>query len=58
MQKNKENSVMVYSKSWCPFCQEVKSLFAMLKVDAKYAELDQLGTYLPSTQFPRKYLSV
>lgn len=41
--KNAENPVMVYSKSYCPYCSQVKQLFSSYKVDAKYAELDQIG---------------
>lgn len=39
-QKNEENAVVIYSKSWCPFCQQVKSLFEKLNVDAVAIELD------------------
>mmetsp|Transcript_46058 Transcript_46058/g.87878 ORF Transcript_46058/g.87878 Transcript_46058/m.87878 type:complete len:191 (+) Transcript_46058:134-706(+) len=38
--KNEENMVIVYSKSWCPFCTQVKSLFQKLNVDATVVELD------------------
>ena len=34
---------MVYSKSYCPYCSEVKSLFKELKVPAKVIELDDLA---------------
>lgn len=44
--KNKENPVMVYSKSYCPFCMSVKGLFSDLEVDAKFVELDQIGVHL------------
>lgn len=48
VQKNNEYPVMIYSKSWCPFCHEVKDLFhGELKVDAMFAELDELGAILP-----------
>lgn len=44
IQKNIENPVMIYSKSYCPFCHQVKDLFRdELKADAKFAELDELG---------------
>jgi thioredoxin-related protein len=44
LEKNKANPVMIYSKSYCPYCGQMKSLFLDdLKVDAKFAELDQLG---------------
>lgn len=42
-QKNKENKVMVYAKSYCPYCQSVISLFDELGVNAKVVQLDQLG---------------
>jgi len=40
--KNKENAVMVYSASYCPFCADVKSLFSNLKVPAKVIDLDNV----------------
>lgn len=46
--KNAENPVMVYSKSYCPYCTSVKQLFSNYQVDAKYAELDQIG--MPSAR--------
>ncbi|KAI7844931.1 hypothetical protein COHA_001578 [Chlorella ohadii] len=42
-QKNAENPVMVYSKTYCPYCSEVKSLFERLGVNAKVVELDELA---------------
>ncbi|KFM23777.1 Glutaredoxin-C6 [Auxenochlorella protothecoides] len=42
-EKNKKNPVVVYSKTYCPYCAEVKSLFQKLKVDAKVIELDSLA---------------
>lgn len=33
---------MVYSKTYCPYCSQVKSLFTKLNVPAKVVELDQL----------------
>jgi glutaredoxin 3 len=41
--KNAENAVMVYSKTYCPYCSEVKSLFGRLNVSAKVVELDELA---------------
>lgn len=41
--KNSDNPVMVYSKTYCPFCTEVKSLFAKMDVAAKVVELDTLA---------------
>lgn len=40
--KNKENAVMVYSATYCPYCTEVKSLFSNLKVPAKVIEVNNL----------------
>ena len=40
--KNKENPVMVYSATYCPYCSEVKSLFQNLKVPAKVIEVNNL----------------
>ena len=34
--------VVVYSKSWCPFCQKTKSLFDGMGVEYKAIELDLL----------------
>jgi len=42
-QKNRENSVVVYSKTYCPYCTEVKSLFSKLDVPAKVIDLDTLA---------------
>lgn len=33
----------MYSKTYCPYCTEVKSLFTRLGVDAKVVELDNLA---------------
>eukprot|EP01018_Ginkgo_biloba_P019432 Gb_16557 [translate_table: standard] len=41
--KINENPVVVYSKSWCPYCQEVKILFQGLGVKPSVVELDELG---------------
>ena len=40
--KNAENPIMLYSKTYCPFCREVKILFNDLGVEAKVVELDEL----------------
>lgn len=37
------NHVMIFSKSFCPFCRKVESLFKQLKVTYKIVELDLLG---------------
>lgn len=41
--KNSDNPVIVYSKTYCPYCSEVKSLFSKLQVAAKVVELDTLA---------------
>ncbi|KAG6785433.1 hypothetical protein POTOM_011164 [Populus tomentosa] len=38
-----ENPVVVYSKTWCSYSFEVKSLFKRLNVDPLVVELDELG---------------
>lgn len=35
-------NVQIYSKTYCPFCHDVKSLFEDLQVPAKVVELDEL----------------
>ena len=35
------NTVVVFSKSYCPFCVDVKKLLSQLGVTAKTIELDQ-----------------
>ena len=41
VKKNEDNAVTVWSKSWCPFCNQVKALFD--KLEGKYlaVELDK-----------------
>eukprot|EP00850_Spirogloea_muscicola_P024362 SM000695S20752 [mRNA] locus=s695:1003:2115:- [translate_table: standard] len=41
-QKNAANPVIVYSKTWCPYCGMVKGLFKQLGLDVKAVELDEL----------------
>lgn len=41
-EKNKENPVVVYSKTYCPYCTEVKALFASASIPAKVIELDKI----------------
>ncbi|KAJ3110562.1 hypothetical protein HDU96_006483 [Phlyctochytrium bullatum] len=36
----KDNTVMVFSKSYCPYCRKAKSLLSSLKIDYKAIELD------------------
>ncbi|KAK4407294.1 Monothiol glutaredoxin-S10 [Sesamum angolense] len=38
------NPVVVYSKTWCSYSSEVKSLFKRLGVNPHVVELDQLGS--------------
>ncbi|XP_042238035.1 thioredoxin reductase 1, cytoplasmic-like [Homarus americanus] len=38
----KENKVMVFSKSYCPFCHKVKDLLNQLNVEYTTLELDQI----------------
>ncbi|KAH7436826.1 hypothetical protein KP509_05G037500 [Ceratopteris richardii] len=40
--KNSENAVVIYSKTWCPYCSRVKSLFNEVKVKPYIVELDEL----------------
>uniref|UniRef100_A0A7S3NI43 Glutaredoxin domain-containing protein n=1 Tax=Aureoumbra lagunensis TaxID=44058 RepID=A0A7S3NI43_9STRA len=37
----KANDVVIFSKSYCPFCAKTKALFQSLNVDADIYELDQ-----------------
>ena len=39
----KDSTVMVFSKSTCPFCRRVKNFFTDNKVIFKAIELDQMG---------------
>eukprot|EP00803_Ostreobium_quekettii_P006474 evm.model.scf_245.5 EVM.evm.TU.scf_245.5 scf_245:37619-42633(-) len=41
-QKNEERKVVVYSRSWCPYCGEVKALFNKLEVEFTEVALDQI----------------
>lgn len=36
------SDVVVFSKSFCPFCKKTKKLMKKLKVDAKVIELDEI----------------
>jgi glutaredoxin 3 len=43
-QKNASNPVIVYSRSWCPYCTQVKGLLLhQLNVPTKVIEMDQLA---------------
>ena len=37
------NKVMVYSKSWCPFCVQTKELLTSKGISFEVKELDKLG---------------
>lgn len=37
-----DNKVVVYSKTYCPYCTEAKGLFTKLQVPAKVIELDTM----------------
>ena len=37
------NSVMVFSKTTCPFCHKIKKMFEDKKVKIEVLELDQIG---------------
>ncbi|KAA8543439.1 hypothetical protein F0562_021066 [Nyssa sinensis] len=45
-----ENPVLVYSKTWCPYSSEVKSLFKRIGVQPLVIELDELGSQGPQLQ--------
>lgn len=45
-----ENPVMVFSKSYCPFCDATKNLLNDLDAQCKIVELDGDGQYLFSMQ--------
>ncbi|VVB11244.1 unnamed protein product [Arabis nemorensis] len=45
-----ENTVVVYSKTWCSYCTEVKTLFKRLGVQPLVIELDELGPQGPQLQ--------
>lgn len=45
-----ENPVVVYSKTWCSYSSEVKSLFKRLGVEPLVIELDEMGAQGPQLQ--------
>ncbi|XP_010243631.1 PREDICTED: monothiol glutaredoxin-S10-like isoform X2 [Nelumbo nucifera] len=45
-----ENLVVIYSKTWCSYASEVKSLFKRLGVQPLVIELDELGAQGPQLQ--------
>ena len=42
---NKENAVMIWSKSYCPFCNKVKDIFKSINQPYKSYELDLEGKF-------------
>ena len=42
-QNIKANAIMVFSKSYCPFCNKVKHMFEDKGLAYKALELDQMG---------------
>ncbi|KAK4408188.1 Monothiol glutaredoxin-S10 [Sesamum angolense] len=52
-----ENPVVVYSKTWCSYSSEVKSLFKRLGVEPIVIELDQLEKRLAFTQLVIQFLT-
>ncbi|CAM0148556.1 unnamed protein product [Urochloa decumbens] len=45
-----DNPVVIYSKSWCSYCMEVKTLFKRIGVQPHVIELDHLGAQGPQLQ--------
>ncbi|XP_062079369.1 monothiol glutaredoxin-S10 [Humulus lupulus] len=45
-----ENPVVVYSKTWCSYSTEVKTLFNRLGVEPLVIELDEMGAQGPQLQ--------
>lgn len=45
-----DNTVVVYSKTWCSYSSEVKILFKRLGVEPLVIELDELGAQGPQLQ--------
>ncbi|CAH9093841.1 unnamed protein product [Cuscuta europaea] len=45
-----DNPVVVYSKTWCSYSSEVKSLFKRLGVEPLVIELDEMGPQGPQLQ--------
>jgi len=39
---NAEHGVVIYSKSWCPFCSEAKGIFDRLETEYFALELDEI----------------
>jgi len=41
-EKNEKYPVMLYSKSYCPYCGQVKALFKKLKIEFTAVDLDEI----------------
>ena len=41
----KDNKVMMFTKSTCPFCTKIKKLFEQEKIQYEVLELDQIGEF-------------
>ncbi|KAK9835812.1 hypothetical protein WJX74_008498 [Apatococcus lobatus] len=41
-EKNDQNPVLIYSKSYCPYCAQVRGLFGKIEVDYKAINLDEV----------------
>ncbi|XWS76160.1 hypothetical protein CRYUN_Cryun01aG0152600 [Craigia yunnanensis] len=52
-----DNPIVVYSKSWCPYSSEVKSLFKKLGEEPLVIELDELGPQGPEVQMVLEQLT-
>jgi len=44
------NDIVVFSKSYCPFCEKTKELFTSMNVEFKVHELDEMGDDGPELQ--------
>ena len=44
-QRIRDNKVIVFSKTTCPFCTKIKNLFDSLGFKYEALELDQLGKF-------------
>lgn len=40
-----DNKVVVFSKSYCPYCRATKSVLDEINADYTVLELDQIGTF-------------
>ena len=43
------DKVVIFSKSWCPYCTEAKNLLKSLNIPFNVYELDQMN-YVPAIQ--------